>query len=374
MQKPLSDHPLVPGIRICLVLQSGIGDVVHGLPLVNALVRDRPEREITWIVERTPSPLLRPHPAVGDVILFDRRRGLREVMALRRALANRRFDCLINCGLYFKSAIPTLLARAPHKLGFGRDRANDLVWLTADRRLPPRPPRHRQDMYLEFLEALGVEAEPLEWRLTLTVTEREAQSRFFADPAGRPTVGVVATSSGPAKDWSVTGNAEVVAALSRDYGFRVLLLGGPGERETQRAREVMERAGERVEWALGPDLRRLLYLVDGCDLVIAPDTGPLHVARAVGTPVIGLYGHTDPRRSGPYRRFEDLTIDRYNFDAPNVPHEGPVERQHPARPGCRAGRMELIAAADVLERVDRAIEGYGVRAGRERRGRPGAQA
>lgn len=304
--------------------------------------------------------MLRPNPAVAEVVVFDRTGGLREVSALRRALAGHRFDCVINCGLYFKSAIPTLLARTPHKLGFGRDRANDLVWLTANRRVPRRPPRHRQDMYLEFLDPLGVEAEPLEWRLTLTDAERDAQSRFFAELGGEPVVGVVATSSGPAKDWSVAGNADVVGTLARNYGFRVVVLGGPGDRETRRAREVRERARVDVVWALGPDLRRLLYLVDGCDLLIGPDTGPLHMARAVDTPVIGLYGHTDPRRSGPYGKYEDLTVDRYNFDAPGVPYEGPVERQHPARPGCRHGRMELISVADVLSRVDRAIDVYGV--------------
>lgn len=347
-----------PSRRICLVLQSGIGDVVHGLPLVNALKRDDPAREITWIVERGPASLLQHHPSVDTVIHFDRRRGLPEVRALWRALRPRSFDLVLNCGVYFKSIFPTLFARAPHKLGFGRDRAGDLVWLFANHRLPAQPPRHRQDMYLELLEPLGLAGAELEWRITFSEEEREAQSRFFAALDGDRCAAIVASASSQVKDWPVERFAEVAAALERDFGFRVLLLGGPGEREGQRARQVIERSEARALWALGPALRRLVYLLDGCDLLIAPDTGPLHIARALETPVVGLYGHTDPWRSGPYRKYQDLVIDRYNYDAPGVPYRGPVERQHPARPGARRGRMELIRVADVLEKVELAVEQY----------------
>lgn len=348
----------IPSKRICLVLQSGIGDVVHGLPLVNALKRAAADRHITWVIERMPSPLLQSHPAVDDVILFDRKRGLKEIRALRQVLWPRSFDLVINCGIYFKSAIPTLMARAPHKAGFGKDRANDLVWLTANHRLPPRGPSHRQDMYLEFLDFLGIEGYELEWRLTVTAEEREAASSFFAEFEGERVVGIVTTTAMDGKNWPVERFAELATALARDLGYRVVLLGGPGDREQARAREVGDRSEARTVWALGPDLRRLVYLVAGCELLIAPDTGPLHIARALETPVIGLYGHTDPKRAGPYKAYADLTVDRYNYDAPGVPYAGPVERQHPARPGCRQGRMELVTVADVLEKVEVARDRY----------------
>ncbi len=347
---------LLKSRRLCLVLQSGIGDVVHGLPLVNALKRDDPGRHITWIVESTPAPLLEPHPAVDRVIRFDRRGGLRQVQSLRRALRSLEFDVVLNCGIYFKSAIPTFLARAPLKVGFGRDRANDLVWLTATHRLPPQGPRHRAEMYLEMLEFLGVAAEPLEWRIQVTHAEREAQSAFFRELAAERVAAIVATSALGPKDWPTERFAELATALEREFGFRVLLLGGPGAREVGRARTVAAATQADPVWALGPELRRLVYLLDGCDLLIAPDTGPLHIACALGTPVIGLYGHTDPLRSGPYGKYEALTVDRYNYDAPGVPYSGRLERQHPARAGARSGRMELIRVDDVLEKVDHAVE------------------
>jgi heptosyltransferase I len=347
-----------PSRRVLLVLQSGIGDVVHGLPLVNALKRGDRARHITWVVESVPAPLIRNHPAVDAVITYDSGRGWSAVRDLRDNLRGRLFDVVLNCGIYFKSAVPTFLARAPHKIGFGRDRAYDLVWLFVNHRLPARGPRHRQEMYLELVEYLGVAVEPLDWGITLSAEEQRAQASFYRELAAERVVGLLPTPGISHKEWPLDRFARLATALERDFGFRVLLLGGPGAREQARAHEVAELSGAQTVWGLGDDLRRLIYLLDGCDLVIGSDTGPLHIARAVETPVIGLYGHTNPRLAGPYGAYDDLTIDRYNYDAPGVPYSGQVERVHPARPGCRFGRMELIRLEDVLEKVEVAFERY----------------
>lgn len=340
-----------PGRRICVVLLSGIGDAVHGLPIVNALKRDDPDRHITWIVQSEPAPLLRPHPAVDDVLIFDRKQGLGELRRLWSELRPKRFHVVLNLNIYFKAAVPTFIARAPHKVGFGRDRARDLVWLVANHRLPARAGHHVQDRYLEFLEYLGIPTEPIEWRITLTAGERRAQHEYFARFEGKQTVGIVVTSGRAAKDWSTARFAEVATACECDLGFKVILLGGPGARERRRAREVSEASEANLAWELGPDLRRLIYLIDGLDLMIAPDTGPLHIARALGKPIIGLFGHTNPLEVGPYRACEDLWIDRYNFDAPSRPSalEGS---------GGREGRMPLISVSAVLEKVELARERY----------------
>lgn len=352
MSQPFSSR------HICLVLQSGIGDVVHGLPLVNALKRDDPERRISWVVQRSPAPLLYHHPAVDDIILYDRKGGWREIRELRRQLKSRSFDVVLNCGIYFKSAVPTVLARAQNKIGFGPDRAFDLVWLSANHTVEPRGPRHRQDMYLELIEFLGVDPKPLEWRITITDDERERQAEFVASLDGRGVAGIVTTSANGAKDWPPDRFAELATALQQDFGLCVVLLGGPGTKEQNRARRVLEASRMQPVWALGSDLRWLISLLAACDVVIAPDTGPLHIARALGTPVVGLYGHTNPRLSGPYGAFDDLVVDRYNYDAPGVPYTGPIESQHPARPGCRQGRMEYVRVGDVLEKVALALERY----------------
>jgi heptosyltransferase I len=343
------------GERVCVILLSGIGDVVHGLPIVNALKRDNPRRRITWIVQSEAAPLLSPHPAIDAVLTFDRRKGLGEVAALRRKLRPLAFDLVLNLNIYFKALIPTALARAPHKLGFGPDRARDLVWLSANHRLPPRAGGHTQDRFLEFLDYLGIAREPLEWRIAITDEERQRQSEFFAPApaplAGPPVVGLVPTSGRGLKDWPTERFGALARTLLHDFGWTVVLLGGPGARDAERARAVAEAAGRGTVWALGPELRRFIYIADRLDLLIAPDTGPVHIARALGTPVIGLYAHTNPITLGPYRACEDLWIDRYNFDAAGVPSRD-------RRPGGRGARMHLITVADVLEKVELAREKY----------------
>jgi heptosyltransferase I len=330
----------------------GIGDAVHGLPIVNALKRDDPDRHITWVTPPEPVPLLQSHTAVDQLVAFDRKRRVRGVAELWRQLRPHRFDLVLNFGRYLKTALPTFFSRAPHKICYARDWSRDLVWLLANHHMPrPQETDHRQDQLLQFIEYIGVSPEPIEWQITLSENERSKRDESLGRFSGRPLVGVVVSSGRTHKDWPTDRFACVASVLEKDFGCQLMLLGGPGSHELKRAREVAEKTGAQVEWALGPDLRQLIYLIDGCDLVIAPDTGPLHIARALDTPVIGIYANTDPTTEGPYRAFEDLWVDRYNYDGPNQPTEEKFI-------GAQEGRMTLISVSDVLEKVERAMASY----------------
>jgi heptosyltransferase I len=332
-------------MRICVVLLTGLGDVVHGLPVVNAIKRARPDAHITWVVEPMPSGILRPHPSVDEVIVFHKKSGWEGVRRLRSELRRRHFDITLNFNIYFKSVFPTLFSRAPRRVGFERGRARDGVWLFANEHLAVRPRKHTQDMFLEFLDVLDVPAEPLQWLIPLTQSERLEQESFFRTLTDRRIVGIVGASANVKKDWPADRYPQLVDALMEDFNAHVVLLGGPGEREQNIARYIMEHARNQPIAALGDSIRRLTWLINGCNLLIAPDTGPVHIARALEVPVIGLYGHTNPWRVGPYRKYEDLWIDRYNEPAA-APDASQAEPKH--------GRMELISVNDVLEKVQRA--------------------
>ena len=336
---------------VCVVLLTGLGDVVHGLPVVNALKRANPECRITWVVEPMPSHVLRPHPSVDRVVLDERRRGVAGVVDLWRKLRPLRFDLTLNLNYLAKSLWPTLLSGAPRRVGFERGRSPEGVWLAVNEHLAPRPKRHTQDMFLDFLDHLEIPREPVEWRIEITESEREAQRAFFREFDGRPVVAVVPATAKQRKDWLPERYVQLVDALERDFGFRVVLVGGRGERETRIAREIVDGAEVAPLWRMGDPVRDMIWMLEGSDLVIAPDTGPLHLARALETPVIGLYGHTNPWRVGPYRRFEDLWVDRYT-------DEGAAPDPTGATP--KLGRMEEITTRDVLERVERAVERYSV--------------
>src|SRR5215216_468519 len=190
-----------PPMRICIVLLTGLGDVVHGLPIVNALKREWPAAHITWVVEPMPSGILRPHPSVDDVIVFHKRKGLRGVRQLRREMHPRRFDLTLNLNIYFKSVWPTIFSRAPRRIGFERGRSRDGVWLSANEHLPVGQRKHTQDMFLEFLDVLGISPGPLQWLIPITEGERLEQEAFFEKLRDRPIIGVTGASANRNKDW-----------------------------------------------------------------------------------------------------------------------------------------------------------------------------
>ena len=335
--------------RVCIVLLTGVGDVVHGLPVANAIRRAWPKAHITWVAEPAPSYIVRPHEAVDDVVVYYKSQGLAGVRTLWRDLRRHEFDITLNLNVYTKSVWPTLFSGASRRIGFDKHRSFEGVWLASNEHLPSRPRAHTQDMFLEFVEKLGVRTDPIEWRITFTEDEQRAQAAFFEPLRDRPVVSVVPASANAKKDWPAAYNAELVDALHADFGFRVLLTGGPGERETALAREIGERASHKPVWAMGDGVRRMMWTIAGSDLVIAPDTGPVHIARACDVPVVGLYGHTNPWRVGPWRRFEDLWIDHYTE---------PGEAPDPSNAAPKLGRMETITVREVLESVERAVDVY----------------
>ncbi|HEY0670766.1 MAG TPA: glycosyltransferase family 9 protein [Longimicrobiales bacterium] len=339
-----------PPREIGVVMLSALGDAVHVLPVLNALKRKWPESRITWVIQPVPYQLVRNHEAVDDFIIFHRRRGgqaLRSYRELRHDFKGRHFDLLINLQVYLKAGLITALAPADIKLGFDRKRARDMNWLFTNQRIPARPMQHVQDQYFEFIEYLGIDPEPVEWRLQISPEERAAQSQFF-EPLGRTCAIVVGTSK-PLKNWAPDRYARVIEALESDFGLRTMLVGGPSEFERDLAERITQAARIKPINTLGNDIRRLLYLLDGAALVISPDTGPLHIARALDKPVVGLYGYTNPKRYGPYRKFTDLVVDGYALDESD---------DYPLNMEYRPDGMTRVTVSAVLEKVRLAMTKY----------------
>lgn len=339
-----------PPREVCIVMLSALGDAVHVLPVANALKRAWPECRITWVIQPLPHQLVQGHPAIDDFVIFYRRRGvagLRAFLDVRRALAGRRFDLLLGLQAYFKAGLITAIAHADVKLGFDRARARDAQWLFTNRRIPARGQRHVQDQYLEFLEYLGVDPEPLAWDIRLSEEERAAQTAFFTE-LDRPACAVVLGTSKLEKNWNAEGYARVLEQIESEHGLRPVIIGGPSPVERRIADEVIASTGASVVDALGDDVRKLVWILEGSALLISPDTGPLHISRALETPVVGLYGYTNPKRLGPYRAFEDLIVDGYA--------EYPGE-QYPVTSTYREG-MQRITVDAVLEKVSLAMERY----------------
>ncbi len=327
---------------------TAVGDAVHVLPVLNAIKRNEPDSHITWVLQPGPASLVRGHPAVDEAVVFDRRRGWRAFLDVRRELAQRPFDLVLDLQTYLKAGLITAFTRAPRKVGYDRVRGRDLNWLFTTERIADGRARHIQDEYLEFLEHLHIPAEPLVWGLGPWEHEAEYR-RSITDRFERPVAALVIGSSKPAKDWVAGRWAEVAASLAVDFGLQPVLVGSRTEREVEAERTIVQAAGTHVVSLLDSGLRRLVSILHASTLVISLDTGPLHMAVALDRPVISLLGYSNPLRTGPYRRFHDLMLNAY----------GDMERNGRLTRDTRPDRMRTISVRAVLDKVELWSARYG---------------
>lgn len=330
------------GASVAIVMLSAIGDAVHVLPVATALKRHDPRLRITWLVARGPLALVRGHPAIDEFVEVEpTAAGYR---ALRRTLLGRRFDLALGLQVAMKGGLALACVRARAKLGFDRARARDLNWLFTSHRIAPHARQHVQDQYFEFLHDLGVAPHPVRWALGPWPHERAAQHAFHA-ALPRPSAAIVCGTSDPDRDWFPDRWAAVCDALHAEHGLQPVLVGGPSPRERETAAAIVAacRVARPVD-ALGHGgLRGLVGILDGAALVLSLDTAPLHVTVALDRPVIALMAQADPRRTGPYARFHDLTVDA--FREPGDPPDAVIWERR------RGGRMARISVDDVLARV-----------------------
>jgi len=302
---------------IALVKLSSLGDVIHALPAAEALAAAFPRTRLAWLVERRESALLRNHPAVDDVIDVDTRAWrsartpaqllavVRGIRALRRTLLASRFDVAIDMQGLVKSGAVARATGAPLRIGFAagwsRERLNALF--TTRRVAPPPQARHVVDQYLSLLEPLGIAVPPGRARFRLP-TRAAAESRiddFFVGVGLKSRQRLVVLNPGAGrgdKRWPVARFRALAERLCHEHGAQVLVLWGP--REGEAARAIAEISAPRPALAPPTDLDELAAVARRASVMVAGDTGPLHLAAAVGTACVGLYGPTSSVRNGPY--------------------------------------------------------------------------
>ena len=338
-----STTPPLPPVRldrIGIVMMSAVGDVVHVMPIIHALKAHAPQAKITWVLQPGPATLVRGHPLVDDIVLFDRSKGWRGFLETYRALSTRSFDVVLGLQVYFKAGLITGFTRAPVKLGFDRARARDANWLFTTHRIAPHPGQHVQDQYFEFLDALGVPYGAPSWTLGPWSDDERQWQLDFLSQFDRPIAPLVIATSKAAKDWDPHRWAAVCHHLWDAYGLQPVLVGGNSPRE-RAAEAIILREAPMAHSALGSGLRRLAAILDGAAVALSPDTGPLHLAIALRTPVISLVGYTNPKRVGPYDFAHDLMIDAY----------GDPGEDYPVDMTYREGRMARITVEDVAEKL-----------------------
>jgi len=287
--------------NICILRLSAVGDVCHTVPVVRAIQDHWPATHITWVIGRLESTLVGDIPGVTFNIL-DKSRGWRAYRDLRREMQGRAFDLLVHMQVSLRSSAASRLISSPVRLGFDRARARDFQWLFTTNRIEAKKNQHVMDGLFGFTEALGIKEPSLRWDIPIPDRARE----FAAKHARADTKTLVISPCSTSRyrnwrNWSVEGYAAVADHAVEKHGMRVILTGGPSPMETQYGEEICSITRHTPTNLIGQtSLKELLALLDEAHALVAPDSGPVHMATSVGTPVIGLYATSNPMRTGPY--------------------------------------------------------------------------
>jgi heptosyltransferase I len=337
-----------PPERICLLRLSALGDVTHVVPVVRAIQDHWPETKITWIIGKLEHRLLSELDGV-EFIPFDKRGGLTSARDLKKQLKGRAFDVLLHMQVAARANILSCLMKAPVRLGWDWTRSRDLHYWFNNHRVKPVWLQHQVPAFLKFAHALGVPVKEPEWRLPISTEDRAwANSQL---PHNGPILMISPCSSHRLRNWRSEYYAQVADHAVSNLGMQVVLIGGPGKTELRTGREIQAAMSGRVTNLIGKDnLQRTMALLEQADVLISPDSGPVHIASALGTPVIGLYAATWAKRSGPYNSL-DLCVDRFEQAAEKYHSKEPGELRWGARIEV-PGVMDLVEPEAVIEKLN----------------------
>jgi heptosyltransferase I len=338
----------MPQERFLIIRLSALGDVVNTLAFVDRLRKARPRAHITWILHPLTYDLVKHQKNVDRFVVFPRKWGGGAFKKLSKDLGNRPYDVVFMLQVSLKASLISLAARGKEKLGFDIRRSREFQWLFSNRRISHRPAGHVLDQFFEFLDDCKMPDTPLDWSIRITDEERTYQAEFF-QAIGRPVVSFVIASSNREKDWHAEGYARVMDEVDSRLNLQPMIVGGPGGREKKIADDILVLCRCKPKVALEKPVRHTLLQLAGSRVVVAPDTGPMHMAVALNVPTVALYGFSDPRRCGPYRRFHDLLIDKYHL---------PGEKKGRITRKTKKDRMRLITPEEVLSKIEYALKRY----------------
>lgn len=287
--------------RILIARMSAIGDTILTLPVLCALRKHFPTAQITWVVEKTSAPAVLGHEYLDEVIVLPRRwfKSLKQISQLRRQLRERKFDVSVDCQSISKTAFACRLSGAPIRIGAGAENARELSgWM--NNHLVKMKNKHLVDRTLELLQPFGIESPSVKFRYPNCA---EAESSIASIRKQLGLEGRYAVIN-PGASWdSKLWPAERLATVARHLGDRHTLpsvVVWAGDRERQWAETIVADSGGHATLAPNTSLIELAALLRTAKLFVSADTGPLHMAAALQTPSIGLYGTTRPADCGPY--------------------------------------------------------------------------
>lgn len=296
-------------MNILIVRLGALGDLVHAIPAAAALRKAFPSARIDWLVERRHREILDLVTCIDDTVILDRPTPGGWI-AVTRALRARQYDAALDFQGLMKSAVLARASGARRVLGFS-------IWHLREKGArpfyseslePSRDASQRHVLYknLRLIEALGVRDAAVEFPLRSVASP--ARDAMVAEAGGAPIALVNPGAAWPNKRWYSDRFGELAGFLRDVRGFVPFVLWGPGEEPIARA--VIEASNGAARLAPPTTITDLVEVCRSAALMVSGDTGPLHIATAVGTPVVAIFGPTDPARNGPWSR-DDLSVSRF---------------------------------------------------------------
>lgn len=299
--------------RVLIIKPSSLGDVIHALPVADALKAGIPGVEIDWVAGVGFDGILEGNPSVSRIITFDRRMlekpgGLKRLSGFVRELRRNRYDLVLDLQGLLRSGLMAFACRADSRVGFANAREGAALFYTGKVAVPD-PEMHAVDRYLLCLEFLNLKA-PDDVCFTVKISEddnkkADALLRELGVEEGEPFVAVAASARWETKRWPAENFAALANRLIEEHGVKSVFVGTREEGSVMagQARSLRQKGS----FAFGrTSLKSLSALIKKASVLVTNDSGPMHIAAAVGTPAVAVFGPTDPKRTGPYGKIHKV--------------------------------------------------------------------
>jgi heptosyltransferase I len=353
---PLVENRIFTSVQltnsICILRLSAIGDVTHIIPVVLSLQEQLPGVRITWVIGKIEAKLVGDLPGV-EFVIFDKKAGRKAYADLRNAMKGRKFDALLHMQVAFRANLTAAMIPARIKIGYDKARSKDLHSLFINRRIESAPQQHVRDCLASFLVPLGLKPAAPKWTIPLKAEDHEFAHQQLA--TDRMNLVISPCASHTLRNWPAERYAQLADHAIRVHGMKVILVGSPAPFEAEYCSAIENAMEGQAHNICGKDtLKQLTALLSHADLVVAPDTGPAHIASAMGTDVMGIFAASNPNRSGPYNSLK-WCVNRY----PEALQRFKGKTVGQARWGAKAefeGAMEMVTVEDATAMLDKWVE------------------
>ncbi len=336
---------------LCLLRLSAIGDVTHALPVIASLQKAKPSLKITWVIGKVEHKLMQGLTGV-DFIVFDKNQGSKAFKKLKQQLKQQKFDVLLHMQYSFRANRVAWKIPAKYRIGFDKKRARELHGLKLTHRIKAVEQQHVLSSFMEFVSVLGVTEKIYCWNIS--VDQEDEKFALEHIRANKKTVVINPCSSRRYRDWKAENYIKVINFMQKTYNVHVVICGAANKYEREVAQQIATQTSELCLNLAGKDtLKKLFCLLKKADLVIASDSGPMHIANAAGTPVIGLHASTTAKRSGAFC-FPHLAVDYFEQAALEF-EKKPADKIKWGHQIKHDNVMDLITVEKVIEKIEQVL-------------------